>query len=145
MDQSSAFSTFLRRHLAWAVILTEFSHVLCCVLPTIVTLLSLVSSLGVAIQVPSVISDLHEALHAYERPIIVFSAAMLMLGWALYALSRWVECQKTHCEPHETVCAPQKNNTHTVLIVASVLFALNVMIYFTIHVHLDAWMHAQGH
>ena len=134
-------STKLHRHIGWAVILTEVSHVFCCVLPTIVTLISVLASMGVAIQVPVLMLDLHDFLHHYEVGIIMLSGVMLAVGWALYMFSRRIECMKSHCEPHETVCAPQKNNTHTVLVVASVVFLINVSVYTFVHVHLAEQMH----
>ena len=131
----------LQRNIAFSVILAESTHVFCCVLPTIVTLLSVLSSLGVVTQVPVLMLDIHEMLHHYEIPIIAFSGAMLILGWVLYGISRKIECAKPHCEPHETVCTPHKNNTKLVLAIASVLFLVNITVYFTVHVRLEGQLH----
>lgn len=131
----------LQHRIAWTVILAESSHVFCCVLPTIVTLISLLSSVGLIAQVPVVILDIHEALHAYEIPIIAFSGGMMVLGWILYAISRYIECAVPHCEPHETVCTPQKSNAHIILTVASIIFLINITVYFTVHVHMAGLMH----
>lgn len=133
-----------QRNLAWAVLASETTHVFCCVIPTIVTLISVLASVGVISQVPVFMLDFHEILHHYEIPIIAGSGLMLVLGWVLYAISRRIECQKPHCEPHETVCHPQKNNSRTVLLVATIVFAVNVTIYFAVHVGLEHRMHEQA-
>lgn len=134
----------LHHHLAFVVILTEASHIFCCVLPTLVTLISVLASFGVIAQVPVFMLDIHEALHAYELPIIGFSGLMLALGWVFYVISRRVECEKPHCEPHETICAPHKNTAHRVLQIASLIFALNILVYTTVHIHLEESLHNQA-
>lgn len=132
-----------QRNLALAVIASESTHVFCCVIPTIVTLISVLASAGVISQVPVFMLDFHEILHHYEIPIIAGSGFMLVLGWILYAISRRIECQKPHCEPHETVCGPQKNNSRAVLIGATLIFILNITVYLTVHVGLEHRMHDQ--
>ena len=133
----------LQRNIALAIIMAESTHIFCCVIPTIVTLISLLSSVGVISQVPVLLLDFHEVLHAYEIPIILFSGAMLGLGWALYTISRRVECQKDHCEPHETVCAPQKNNSYTVLLIATAIFTINIVVYSVVHLPYAHLLHEQ--
>ncbi len=134
----------LQRHIAWAVILAESTHVFCCVLPTVVTVLTVISSLGAMAQVPGFILDMHEVLHTYEIPMIVFSGLVLILGWGLYGVSRQIECQKPHCEPHARICTPQKNNTLSILVVASILFVVNVTVYLTLHRGNDDLLHAEA-
>lgn len=134
----------LHRNIGMAIILAECTHVFCCVLPTVVTLLSVLASVGTFIQVPVFLLDIHEFLHAYEIPVITFSGVMLVLGWVLYVVARRIECARPHCEPHETVCAPAKNNTKTILAVASVLFVVNVFVYFTFHRGTEGLLHAQA-
>lgn len=134
----------LQRNIALTIIMAESTHIFCCVLPTVVTVLALLSSLGAVTQVPVFMLDLHEILHAYEVPVIVFSGVMLVLGWVMYGVSRQIECQKQHCEPHETVCASRKNNTGLILTVASVLFVVNVTVYFTLHRGSQELLHDQA-
>lgn len=134
----------LQRNIAFAIIMAESTHIFCCILPTVVTVLSVLASLGAVTQVPIFMLDIHEALHHYEIPIITFSGAMLMLGWALYALSRRIDCRKPHCEPHENdTCTPQKNGTRTVLAIASLLFVVNIVVYFTLHRGSEDLLHLQ--
>jgi hypothetical protein len=134
----------LQRSLLWAVLLAESTHVFCCVLPTLVTVMALMASVGAMAQLPAFILDIHDLLHAYEIPVIIFSGLTLLLGWGVYGLARRIECQKDHCEPHETTCAPAKNNTHVVLMVASVLFLVNVTVYWTLHRRSEDLLHAAG-
>jgi hypothetical protein len=122
-----------QRSIAWSIILAESTHVFCCVLPTVVTVMAVLASFGAMTQMPVFILDLHAALHGYEVPVIIFSGAMLVAGWTLHTISRRIECQKPHCEPHETVCSGTKDNTRLVLTIASVLFVINVAVYVTLH------------
>jgi hypothetical protein len=144
MIDSTSQKSNVQRNIALAVILAESTHIFCCVLPTVVTLFSILASFGVIAQAPIFMLDIHEALHAYEIPVIVFSGIMLVLGWVFYVVSRRIECQKSHCEPHETVCGPQKNSARTVLILASLIFTMNIVVYTTVHIGLEHMMHEQA-
>ncbi len=123
----------LHRNIGIAIILAESTHVFCCVLPTLVTIISIMASVGAIIPIPLFLLDIHEFLHEYELPVIAFSGAVLALGWGLYLASRVTVCEKPHCEPHETVCAGKKDRTRWVLAVATALFIVNITIYFTLH------------
>jgi hypothetical protein len=144
VSRMSSRTEKFQRNLAWAVLASESTHVFCCVIPTIVTLISVLASMGVIASVPVFMFDFHEILHRYEIPIIAGSGFMLGLGWVLYAISRRIECQKPHCEPHVTVCGPQKNNSRTVLWAATIIFLVNITVYSTIHVALENRMHDQA-
>jgi hypothetical protein len=134
----------LHRNIGWAIVLAECTHVFCCVLPTVVTVIGVLSSVSTVIQVPVFLLDIHEFLHAYEIPVIAFSGAMLGLGWILYVVARRIECARPHCEPHDTVCAPAKRNTHWVLIAASVLFLVNIVVYGSLHQESADLLHEQA-
>jgi hypothetical protein len=116
----------------WAIILSETSHIFCCVLPTLFSVIGLFAGLGFVVTLPPGLEALHEALHAYELPMMAFSAAVMVLGWILYGISRRMDCHDTGCV--HGACAPKKNTAHTVLKIATVLFVFNVMIYFGFHV-----------
>ncbi len=123
----------LHRNIGIALILAESTHVFCCVLPTVVTILSLMASAGAILPIPLFLLDIHEFLHAYEMPMILFSGVVLLMGWGLYLASRATTCEKPHCGPHETVCAGKKDRTRLVLGIASVLFVMNLTVYITLH------------
>lgn len=117
--------------LVWAVILSEASHVFCCVLPTLFSLLSLLSGLGLIVTMPTGLVHIHELLHHYELHMILFSAIVLIFGWWFYFYSKKHDCHQTGCD-HRS-CIPQKKRARKILIAASILFAINVSVYFGIH------------
>lgn len=119
------------RHLSVAVLLSEFSHVFCCVLPTIFTVLSFAANLGMITVLPGFILDWHEHLHAYEVPIIVVSGMMLLVGWLAHLSSRQVDCHDHGCE--HPPCDTRKTTNSRILIGASILFALNLCIFAFVH------------
>ena len=122
----------IQKAMFWTIVLSESTHVFCCVLPTLVSILSLVMGMGALSFLPGFILELHEVLHAYEVPMILFSGVTLALGWGLHAYSRRLDCATDVCCSHEP-CAPKKNNTFKIMIVASILFAFNIVVYFVFH------------
>ena len=123
--------SFLKRHLGLAVLASELSHVFCCVLPTLVTVLGALANLGLATAAPGFILEIHEFLHAYEMPIIVFSGVMVAMGWTIHLSSRRVDCHDTGCV--HPPCTPKKDNNARILVIATVLFAINLVVFFGIH------------
>lgn len=121
----------LHRHLSIAVLLSEFSHVFCCILPTVFTVLSFAANLGMITVLPGFLLDLHENIHHYEIHIIAFSGAMLLLGWGTHMASRRVDCHDDGC--CHPPCTPQKSANKRILVIASILFLLNVGIYLFVH------------
>lgn len=82
--------------------------------------------------------NIHNGMHAYEIPVIIFSGAMVALGWIAHFLGKNVDCHDTGCG--HPPCTPQKSKNSKVLLVATLLFALNILIYFGVHrnvLHLD--------
>lgn len=134
----------LQRPLLWTVLLAESTHIFCCVLPTVITVLAVLASFGTVAQMPVFLLDIHELLHEYEVPVILFSGSVLLVGWGIYALSRQIECQKSHCEPHETICAPAKDHTRWVLVAATILFMINITVYVTLHRGSEDLLRAQA-
>ena len=131
----------LHRNIGIALILSETTHVFCCVLPTVVTVLSLLASAGAAVPIPLFLLDVHEFLHAYEVPVIIGSGALLGLSWGLYGAARRTNCEKPHCETHEMACPRQKDRTRRVLMIATILFAANVTVYLTLHRGNEGMLH----
>lgn len=123
----------VQKSILWAVIVSETSHVFCCVLPTVFSLIGLASGLGFIVTMPPWLEAVHERLHAYELPMIGVSAAVMALGWVLYGISRRMDCHDTGCA--HGPCAPSKKGVHLVLIGATALFAFNLFVYFTFHAH----------
>lgn len=115
----------------WAVVLSETSHVFCCVFPTLFSVMGLLAGLGVVVALPTSMVHMHELIHAWEVPMIVASGVILALGWAAALYSRKMDCHSSGCV--HGACAPRKSKAHVVLEIASVLFFFNVLIYVTVH------------
>lgn len=129
----------VQKSLIWAVILSESSHVFCCVFPTIFSLLSLLAGLGLVTAMPAFMVRMHETLHAWELPMILASASVLALGWAATLYSDRIDCHHTGCA--HGACTPKKSKAHLVLKIATALFVFNVLIYAG--VHKSAWFSAK--
>lgn len=120
-----------RKTITIGILLSEFSHVFCCVLPTIFSVLTLLAGLGVLAAVPVVMIDLHVVLHEYELWVIGFSGALIAAGWGLHLYSLKVDCHDTGC--HHPPCTPSKKKVSRFLVFASVLFAVNFLVYAVLH------------
>ena len=131
-----------QKRFLWAIVVSELSHVFCCVLPTMFSLVSLLAGFGVIATMPGWLESLHHIMHGWELPMIGFSAVVLLIGWGLHFYSLKEDCHNHGCE-HEP-CGPNKRRASKILIAASVLFVFNVVIYFGVHRPQDAAMHA-GH
>lgn len=115
----------------WTFVASESIHVFCCVLPALFSVISLLVGVGFLSSMPAFMEEGHHLIHAYEVPIMVTSALVIMAGWGFYAYSRRLDCSKTVCA-HEP-CAPKKNRSHLFLMAASALFSVNLVVYFTLH------------
>lgn len=137
----------LQKPLLWAVVLSETSHVFCCVFPTIFSVVSLLAGLGVVAAMPTFMISMHNTLHAWELPMIGLSGTVLALGWGAVWYGDKIDCHSTGCA--HGACAPKKTKAHIVLKIATVLFLFNVLIYATLHkstwfvTHIGAKMQAE--
>ena len=122
----------LKSAIFWAVLVSETGHVFCCVMPTIVSVMSLLSGLGLLSVMPAGLLAFHEFMHDWEIPIIAASAVILALGWALHGVSLKLDCHDTGC--HHGACTPKKTGTGKLLWIATGLFAVNLAIYLFFHV-----------
>lgn len=115
----------------WTIIASEASHVFCCVLPTLLSVLSLFAGAGGLGLLPGFVFDAHDLMHKYELPMIIISACVLVLGWAMHIYSQKIDCHDTGC--HHPPCEETKAKTHWLLIGATALFLMNVMVYMAFH------------
>lgn len=118
-------------HLNWAVVLSQMTHVFCCGLPALFSVLSVLSGLGVLGALPSSVNFLHEILHEWEMPLLIGSGVVLALGWALHIYSRRLDCLKMASCQHKP-CAPKKKKSEYILLGASALFFINVVAFLTL-------------
>lgn len=125
-----------RKTAFWAFIASESIHIFCCVLPTLFSVLSLLIGVGYISSMPAFMVISHEWIHAYEIPVMITSLAIILLGWGFYAYSRRLDCaqEKASSCCHEP-CAPKKDRSHLLLMLASGLFFVNLVIYFAFHFH----------
>ncbi len=113
------------------VILSEASHVFCCVLPTMFSIMGILVGLGVAGAMPFWLSGVHELIHEWELPIIISSGCILLLGWSVYHLSEKMDCHDTGC--HHPPCEPKKKSAATILKIATILFIGNITVFLVFH------------
>ncbi len=129
----------IQKAIYWAILTSETSHVFCCVLPTVLSLLSLLAGIGMVTVLPAGLLEFHEIMHRWEVPMIAASGVILLLGWGLNAWSRRLDCHDTGC-CHEP-CGPKKNHAFKVLVAASILFVFNVTVYALFHAGQDVHFH----
>ena len=120
-----------QKRLFWAIIATETSHVFCCVLPTLFSVMSVLAGLGVVAVMPGWLENLHDVMHDWEMPAIILSATVVAIGWGLHYYSLKNDCHDHGCE-HEP-CGPRKRTASKILIAATILLAFNLTIYFGFH------------
>lgn len=121
----------LQKSIFWAVVAAESSHVFCCVLPTLFSIMGLLAGAGLIGVMPWPLAEMHDALHVYEIPIIVASAVLLALGWALHILSLRIDCHDTGCG--HGPCTPAKRRASRILVIATCLFVANLTVYLVFH------------
>ncbi len=114
--------------LYWAIVASVSSHLFCCVLPTVISVIGLVTGLGFFSGIMPFYENIHEMIHHSEKPILFFSATMLALGWTIQAYSARIDCHDTGCS-HGS-CSPKKKRAAFILKIATVLFAFNLGVFF---------------
>jgi len=136
----------MRKGILFGVVASESIHIFCCVLPTIFSIMSLLAGMGMIATMPGFIDDMHYMIHDYEIPMIIASGVILAIGWVLYIWSTRMNCSEekgsTCC--HEP-CTPKKDRTKIVMMIATVLFIVNVSVYFGFHRTYDIDTHHDGH
>lgn len=113
------------------VILSEISHVFCCVLPTIFSIAGALAAFGLIGVTPVWMDSLHDAMHSYELPIILASGGILALGWLVHFYSKKLDCHDNGC--HHPPCEPKKDRAHTVLKFGTLLFLFNISVFLIFH------------
>lgn len=116
---------------SWVVVLSEVSHVFCCVLPSIFSVLTIFVGMGVIGVMPVWMESTHHVMHDWEIPLIGMSAFILCLGWVLHFISKRIDCHDTGCG--HGPCGTKKNKTARTLKIATFLFVINVIIYLSVH------------
>lgn len=122
----------IQKPLFWTLVVSETTHVFCCVLPSLFSVLSLLVGLGIVTAMPAPVESLHHMLHDYELPMIALAGAILAFGWAVDLIAARLDCQ-TDGDCYHTPCSLKKRKAHFILKIATALFVFNLIIYFGFH------------
>lgn len=125
------------------IIATEISHIFCCVLPLLFSVLALLAGLGLVIVLPDWMTDLHDVMHGYELPVIIAAGVMVVLGWAAYLYSYENDCHDHGCS-HQP-CAPRKKTASKLLKIGTFLFLVNIVVFLFFHDGIERIMHGDHH
>lgn len=121
----------LRKPLFWTIVLSESTHIFCCVLPTLFSLASLMVGAGLIASLPPAWQSFHDVMHEYEIPLIVFSGIVIAVAWAADWYAKRIDCHDTGC--CHPPCTPAKKRAHIVLKLATILFVCNIIVFFVLH------------
>lgn len=121
--------------LSWLVLVSEFGHVFCCVLPSVFSILSIMVGMGLIGAMPLWLASWHEIMHGWEIPIITFAGVVVAMGWLLHYISIKIDCHDTGCG--HGPCGPKKKKASKVLMVATALFLINIVVYLSVHIGMD--------
>lgn len=122
----------IQRFIGWACVSSEVVHVFCCGLPMVFSLLSLLSGIGLIASMPVGLEFLHHLMHDYEIPMIMVAGFIISIGWGVYYVGRQLDC-RVEAGCHHQSCTPKKKRSARILVLATLLFAVNVTMYFTFH------------
>lgn len=128
---------------SWVVILSECSHVFCCVLPSIFSVFTLLVGVGLVGTMPIWMESVHELMHGYEIPLMVFSGLVVLVGWGLNYVSNKIDCHDTGCG-HGS-CNIKKKKSERILMIATVLFLVNITVYMMVHRDVSGVLHTIAH
>lgn len=130
------FMEKIRRNIGWLVIASEASHLFCCILPTLAAVMSLAVGVGL---LPASFTLLHDFIHGYEIPIIVFSGVLLALGWWAYHTATETDCHALGHDEHH--CHQTTDRSKRYLVIGTLLFLLNLCVYLGLHAELRGHDH----
>lgn len=112
-----------------SVLAMSLSHILCCGIPAVLSIINLLAGIGLIATIPASMTGLHEILHDIELPMVVVSAALLVFGWAMHLSTYSMRCTSTGCE--HPPCPKTKRRNMMLLSAASLLFAVNFCMYLS--------------
>lgn len=117
---------------------SAFSHLFCCFLPGVLSIVTLLASSGTVVVT---LDDfgLPESMHG---DLIAFSAIILIVSGIMNFISWRVDCREDGYCTHEP-CEPKKNRYLKLYLFSVVFFFINAGIHFGFHV--DHNHGAEGH
>ena len=122
------------------IIMTEISHVFCCVLPLLFSAVGLLAGLGLVIILPDWLNGMHDVMHGYEMAVIIAAGVMVALGWAVHLYSFKNDCHDHGCS-HQP-CGPRKRTASKLLKLGTFLFVLNIVVFAFFHDGLERVIHS---
>ncbi len=122
---------YLQNFIGWIGVSSGFVHIFCCGLPIIFSVVGLLSGVGVFVALPSGLEHLHEQMHDFEVPMLLFSGGVIVLGGLAHFIAYRLDCRSDGC-CHEP-CKPQKKRSMKILSLAAVLYIVNVLAYLFVH------------
>ena len=122
----------LNRFITVTSVASEVTHMFCCGIPMIFSVLSFLTSAGLMASMPSSLEHIHHVMHDYEIPMIAISALLITTGWVFHYISKAIDCRKDGDCSHAP-CSTKKKRSSKILMLATFLFILNVTGYFLLH------------
>lgn len=123
----------MRHVVGWVALVSAFGHIFCCGLPMLMGVFGLLAGFGMFSTLLPGYNALHDALRPYEVHILLFSLAILCVGWGLQLHADHVDCHDSGC--HHGPCAPAKRRVHKILWFATFLFLFNAAMMLFMHRH----------
>ena len=117
---------------------SAFSHLFCCFLPGVLSILTLIASSGAA----AVTLEDFGIPEAWHDDIIKFSATVLIISGIMNFISWRIDCREDGNCTHEP-CETKKNTYLKLYLFSVVFFFINVSIHYGFHVDHDHSLH--GH
>jgi len=89
--------------------------------------MALLAGLGALSTITPWVGELHDSLHRFELLMLVVSGMALVFGFWIHIRQNRIDCAKENCD-HKP-CASKKRQSRIILIIAAVLFLLNLANY----------------
>jgi len=103
------------------------SHVFCCGLPALMNIIALAVGAGALTAVAPWVGNIHLFMHQFELPLLIFSGLALLVGVVAQWVSARRDCGTQTCG-HDS-CAPKKQPSRWILMIAALLFLGNLTFY----------------
>ena len=121
----------LQGTVGWLALASGLSHLFCCGIPFVVSVVSLVATTGFFVSLPAGLEYLHDFIHGHEVLVLSVSGLILLLGWVLHAYAKSLDCRRTGCD--HPPCGSSKARSLGILVIATALFVVNAVSYFFLH------------
>lgn len=104
-------------------LLTSVTHIFCCGLPLVMSIIGLGTVIGL-----SGIHAIHDVMHQYEVDILIGSGILLAIGGIVQIIAWRLDCREDGACTH-TPCAPKKNKSLILLLLAATFYIINLLMF----------------